>query len=244
MKKTISLILIAAMTALTGLSAATNNKSKGKEKQKEVANFNGKIKYIGKVTRIPDRSKTAVKLNDFEGEFYEYYNDEYVKREENINNQLKVSNVTGIKSDIFFQTIESIVDKTMIYITATPDEQRQFQLTPRMMRANSKKITFSSGKLVVLKRKCKKVVCNMVTEDNIHLQLVAWYDPNLKINGFCVPYFGKIDFVPLKYDFYNGEYVVTYTATEIKEMPVFSGTFDRPDATPITMTEYVMSQQQ
>ena len=44
MKKTISLILIAAMTALTGLSAATNNKSKGKEKQKEVANFNGKIK--------------------------------------------------------------------------------------------------------------------------------------------------------------------------------------------------------
>ena len=37
MKKTISLILIAAMTALTGLSAATNNKSKGKEKQKEVA---------------------------------------------------------------------------------------------------------------------------------------------------------------------------------------------------------------
>ena len=37
MKKTISLILIAAMTALTGLSAATNNKSKSKEKQKEVA---------------------------------------------------------------------------------------------------------------------------------------------------------------------------------------------------------------
>ncbi|MBP5137042.1 MAG: hypothetical protein ILP23_06970, partial [Paludibacteraceae bacterium] len=147
------------------------------------------------------------------------------------------------KSDIFFQTIESIVDKTMIYITATPDEQRQFQLTPRMMRANSKKITFASGKLVVLKRKCKKVVCNMVTEDNIHLQLVAWYDPNLKINGFCVPYFGKIDYLPLKYDFYNGEYVVTYTATEIKEMPVLGSSFNRPDATPISMTEYIMSQQ-
>lgn len=237
MKKHLAIIFL-LLTVATAF--ATDTKKNGKSE--EGSNFNGVITYIGKVTRIPDRSKTTVKLNEFDSFFDMYFGDEYTKRVENINNQIIVSYVNGIKEDVFFQTIESQIDKSVIYITANPDEQRKFQLTPQTMRSNHKKVTYASGKKTVCGRKCKKVVCNMVTEDNIHLQLIAWYDPNIRLKDLYTPFFGKIDGMPLMYDFYNGEYVVTYTATKIRKTMIPNSTFDRPDATPISMTEYVMGQ--
>lgn len=232
------------LVALAVIPASLAGKRSAKASRSKVPDFNGVITYIGKVSRIPDRKITSVKLREFDSFYDMYFSDDFTKRVENINNQIVVSYVTGIRNDYFFQTIESKIDGSVVYITATPDEQRLYQLTPRMMRANSKRVNGASGKKNILGHKCSKVVCNMVTEGNIHLQLIAWYDPKIKIDGYYVPFFGEIKGLPLMYDFYNGEYVVTFTATKINKRPVLSNTFDPPaDVTPVSMTDYVMSQQ-
>lgn len=218
--------------------------SSPKDKEKNVTNFNGVITYIGKVSRIPDRKRTSARLQDLDSYFKLYMNDSYTKSVEDIQSQLEISKVTGIRDESFFQTL-TYRDQSPILVVASREEIRQFQLTPLSMRCNEKKIKTMTGKRTILGHKCLKMVCDMVTEDNIHVQLVAWYAPDLRISGYNTPYFGQLKGLPLAYDVWNGEYVVTYTATEIDEKSIPASTFEKPkDVSPISFTRFMQMQQE
>jgi len=236
-RNTIALVLVLLLTI--PVFAAPS-----KDKEKNTTNFNGVITYIGKVSRIPDRKRTTARLQDLDSYFKLYLNDEYAKSVEDIQSQLEISKVTGIRNESFFQTL-TYRDQAPMLVVATSEEIQKYQLTPRSMRANEKKIRTMTGKRTILGHKCLKMVCDMVTEDNIHVQLVAWYAPDMHISGYNTPYFGQLKGLPLAYDVWNGEYVVTYTATEIDEKNIPSSTFEKPkDIAPISFSEFMRMQQE
>jgi hypothetical protein len=236
MKKYLILLLSFGF-ALSCFSQKTKKNDKNEDKNK----FEGRITYIGKVTRIPDKKKTTAKLGDVDSYFDLVINENFFRKEENIQNRLQINTTEGIKNEIFFQTIRPIPGDTIIFIEATPQEQHHYGLTARNSDAcSSKKVSAKTSKRKkIVRQKCTKVICNMVTTDNIRVQLVAWVAASIKVNGFYTPYFGELSGFPLMYDYYNGEYVVTYTATKIKKGTVLDSYFSRPNTQSITMTEYL-----
>lgn len=217
----------------------------GKEKvlEEEKTHFNGIITYMGKVSRIPDRAKTKVKLNDMDAYYQLYMNDHFTKHVEDIEGQMQLTITEGITDEVYVQTMSS--REGNILIEATPKEQKDYQLTAKSKRYSSVNIREVSGKKKIKGYNCKKVICDMITEDNIHVQLVAWYTPELTIKGYYTPYFGYLKGLPLYYDYYNGDYVVTYYSTKIEKKAVPDSFFNEPTGVePINMTQYLRSQQQ
>jgi len=235
MKKIILLAL--ALLTLTSITAAKKPEKKDEEPQK--SSFSGIITYYGKVTRIPDKSKTHAKLGDFEALFKLYMNDEYTRRVENYEGLgLKITITEGINKDVYFQTVST--KNGDMFVEATTQELKDYQLIAKYMRTNSLKMREVTGKKRINGYTCKKVISDIVTEDNIRIQLVAWYCPDLFIPGYQVPFFPNLKGIPLLYDTYNGEHVVTYNATDIKKQLLNNGYFSRPNMMePMTFTEYM-----
>ncbi len=225
--KKIILICLAFLTLTSGSETQHSKKKNNKAKTELKTNFSGIITYYGKVTRIPDRSKTYAKLHDFEAQFELYMNSEYTRRIEDYKNLgLSITITEGIKHDYYMQTVFS-KDGNFV-AEATPQEIIDYQLTPKYRKTNSLKMRKVGGKKRIKGFVCRKVISDIVTEDNIRIQLVAWYAPELYIEGFQIPYFPKLQGIPLVYDTYNGEHVVTYQATDIKKKELHNGYFGKP----------------
>ncbi|MBN1463642.1 MAG: hypothetical protein JXQ69_01900 [Paludibacteraceae bacterium] len=227
MRKIIFIAL--ALLSIIALTAARKPKKKNTKKAPQETTFTGIISYYGKVTRIPDKSKTTAKLNDFEAQFQLYMNEEYTRRIEKYENLgLTITLTEGINHDFYMQSVHS-KDGNLLAI-ATLDEMKELQLTPKYVRYNSLKMRKVSGKKRVQGYICKKAISDIVTEDNIRIQLVAWYCPELTLKGYQTPYFPKLQgYIPLVYDMYTGQHVVTYSATDVKKQALHNGYFSKPD---------------
>lgn len=236
MKKYIILILT-LLSVLALVAAKKPVKKNAKEPLK--TNFTGIISYYGKVTRIPDKSKTTAKLFDFEAQFQLYMNEDYTRRVENYENLgLKITLTEGLKTDFYMQTVNS--KEGNLLAIATLEEIKELQLTPKYMKTNALKMRNVGGKKRIQGYICKKAICDIVTVDNIRIQLVAWYCPELYLEGFKIPYFPALRGIPLMYDSYNGQHVVTYSATEVKKQPLHNGYFSKPDQMePLTYREFI-----
>lgn len=203
--------------------------------KKQQKDFSGVLSYVGKVTRIPDKSKTDVKLQETDANFVEYMNSEWTKRVEDINGELTVTTLIGNKEDIWWQSIRSRRDSSVLLLTSNREEQIKYGLMPQDAKCNSKKVKVQSNK----KRKidgheCVKVICNIVTVDNIRVQLVAWVATDLRIKGRKTPYFGELSGLPLIYDYYNGKYVVTYSVNDISKRVFSNQDFAEPEGENVT----------
>jgi len=216
---------ILALGIMFGISMSVNAVEKKQQKD-----FSGTLSYTGKVTRIPDKSKTNVKLQETDASFKEMINSEWTKRVEDINGELTVTTLVGNKQDVWWQTISSRRDGSVLLLTSNREEQIKYGLMPQDAKCNSKKVKVQSNK----KRKvdgheCVKVICNMVTTDNIRVQLVAWVATDLRIKGRKTPYFGELSGLPLIYDYYNGKYVVTYSVNDISKRTFTDQDFEMPE---------------
>jgi GLPGLI family protein len=241
MKKTLSLVCLIAI-CLTAIAKNPPKATEENDKNDKRPVFSGIISFYGKVTRIPDKSKTKAKLGDFDSLFKLYLNANFSKRVENYEG-LSITITEGINQDIYYQTISS--KQGNMLIEATPQEQKDYQLTAKTVRYSSIKTREVTGKKKVNGYACKKVICDMVTEDNIRVQLIAWYSPDLYIPGYVVPFFPDLKGLPLIYDYYNGEHVVTYNATDIKKQDISNNTFSKPSGVePMTMTQYLRKMQE
>ncbi|MDR1678691.1 MAG: hypothetical protein LBR81_02830 [Prevotellaceae bacterium] len=219
------------------LGMAAKKTKQGTRSNDDSRVFTGVISYYGKVTRIPDRSLSKAKLGDTDSNFKLYMNRNFTKRIESFEG-ITITITEGINQDIYYQTISTPEDNTLI--VATLQEQRDFQLTAKTVRYASVRVREMSGKKKINGYECRKAVCDMVTEDNVRIQLIAWYAPELQIPHYRVPFFGELKGLPLLYDCYNGEHVVTYNSTSVKRQDVSDRFFDLPtDVEPISMTEYI-----
>lgn len=215
--------------------------SQKKQEEEQQSNFSGYISYYGKVSRIPDKSKTTARLGNFDSSFKMYLNDDFSKRVESFEG-INIATIEGSTQDIYFQSITGAIGDFLI--EASPQEQQDYQLTAKYRRYSSVKMKEPSEKRKVCGYTCKKLVCDMVTEDNIRIQLVAWYAPDLYVKNYRIPFFSKLKGVPLIYDTYNGEHVVTYSANEVKKQELKDSFFARPEGLPtISITDYVRSSQ-
>jgi GLPGLI family protein len=240
MKKIFALLFICLVGAFA-LQAKKNKDNSDDEKKRPV--FSGVISYYGKVTRIPDKSKTKAKLGDFDSLFKLYMNKNFTKRVENYEG-LSITITEGINQDIYFQTVSSRQGGNYL-VVATPQEQKDYQLTAANVRYTTMKLKEVSGKKRINGYTCKKVVCDMVTEEKIRVQLIAWYTDELYIPHYKIPFFGELNGIPLMYDTYNGEHVVTYNATDIDKHDYPDNFFGKPSGVePMTMTEYMRSMEQ
>lgn len=237
------LITLALLSIIAAMGFGWPKQKKSKKKAPTETNFSGIITYMGKVSRIPDRNRTKAKLHQFEAKFDLYLNSEFSKRVEEYKALgLSITITEGIKTDFYQQTVFS-KDGNMLII-ATPQEIRDYQLTARHIRTNSLKMRKVRGKKRIKGYVCKKMISDIITEDNIRIQLVAWYTPELFVKGFQIPYFPGMPGIPLLYDTYNGEHVVTYQATHIKEKELNNSWFGRPmQVVPMTFTEYLIKMQ-
>ncbi len=237
------LITIALLTVIAAMGSSNASRKKSKKKTPTESNFSGIITYLGKVSRIPDKNKTSANLHDFEARFDLYLNDEYSKRVEEYKALgLSITITEGIKKDYYQQTVYS-KDGNMLII-ATPKEIKDYQLTAKYIRTTSLKMRKVRGKKRIKGYVCKKMICDIITEDHIRIQLVAWYTPELFIKGYQTPYFPGLPGIPLLYDTYNGEHVVTYQATHIKKKELKNNYFGRPmQVVPMTFTEYLIQMQ-
>ncbi len=228
MKRIIVLGLVATM--VIGVCHAQKNQQK---------DFSGVITYNGKVSRIPDKKKTDARLNENDGTIREYMNSDFTKREEVINGELLIKTVNGNKDDVWWQTLQSSKNKGVLLFTSTRAEQMKYSLLPKDAKCNSAKVlNRKNKKMKVCGHECTKVICNMVTTDNIRVQLVAWVATDMRIKGRITPYFGELSGVPLKYDYYNGRYVVTYTAEKIEKGVYGADFFEKPSGENVEVRPY------
>ncbi len=237
MRKAVALLCLFAISLIP-----IQAKKKNKHEEKKRATFSGVITYYGKVTRIPDKSKTINKLGDFDSLFKLYLNKNFSRRVEQYTG-LEISITEGINQDVYFQYIRAKTHKFLV--VATPQEMRDYQLTPNFVRYKKRRIREVSGKKRIKGYKCKKVVCDILTEDNIKIQLVAWYTKKLYIPGYKIPYFDELRGIPLMYDTYNGEHVITYIAQDVDKRLLLDNFFGRPSGVEaVTMNQYLQSIQQ
>jgi GLPGLI family protein len=236
--------LLVFCLAFITLFVSTSSKKPEKSNEPEKSNFTGIISYYGKVTRIPDKSKTRAKLNDFEAQFQLYMNDEYTKRVEDYKSLgLSIIITEGLKNDLYMQQISSREGNFLAI--ATLQEMKDYQLTSRYVKYNSLKMRKVTGKKRIQGYVCNKAICDIVTEDNIRIQLIAWYTTELYIEDYHIPYFPDLKGIPLAYDTYNGQHVVTYTATDVKKMPISNSYFSKPgQIEPMTYTEFMQKMQE
>lgn len=217
--------------------------AKSKKSEKEIPPFEGVIGFYGKVTRIPDKSLTKAKLNDFENTFDLYINKEYTKTVDEFGG-LRITTTDGLENDTYYQTIETKEEKLLI--TASIKEQQDFQLKPKYVKVKSSDISYQHSKTRKVKGyRCTRVTCNIVTEDNMRIQLVAWYTTEIHMPKYQLPFYGELPGIPLIYDMYNGLHVVTYTAQSVKKWSSLKNSyFLAPNTgfTKISYTDYVNTQ--
>lgn len=240
MKKTIAILGI-LLISICSIQAKKKKEEAQDDSKRPI--FSGMISYYGKVTRIPDKSKTRAKLGDFDSLFKLYMNKNFTRRIENYEG-LSITIIEGINQDIYYQYI-STKEGGKTLVIATPQEQKDYQLTAQYARATSIKIKEATGKKRINGYACRKVTCDMVTEDKIRVQLIAWVTEDLYIPNYKIPYFGVLKGIPLMYDTYNGEHVVTYNATEVDKHDYPDNFFGRPGGIePVNMTQYLQSMEQ
>lgn len=236
------IIAIVGILFISVCSLQAKKKDKNTDDTKRPV-FSGVISYYGKVTRIPDKSKTRARLGDFDSVFKLYMNKNFTRRVENYEG-LTIHIVEGINQDYYYQYI-STKEGGATLVVATPQEQKDYQLTAKYVRSNSVKLKEVMGKRRINGYTCRKVICNMVTEDKIRIQLTAWITDELYIPNYSIPFFGALKGLPMIYDTYNGEHVVTYNVTDVDKHNYEDGYFNKPSGiVPLTMTEYLRSMEQ
>lgn len=240
MKKTIAFLFI-LLISICSIQAKDKKEEQQDDSKRPI--FSGVISYYGKVTRIPDKSKTKAHLGDFDSLFKLYMNKNFTRRVENYEG-LGINIVEGINHDYYFQYLSSKQGGATL-VVATPQEIKDYQLTAQYVRASSIKIKEAIGKKRINGYTCTKIVCDMVTEDKIRVQLVAWIAEDLYIPNYKIPFFGVVKGIPLIYDTYNGEHVVTYNTTDVEKHSYEDNFFGKPSGIePVTMTQYMRNMEQ